>query len=673
VDGAPWQPTLSVDPNALPYVEGTLLPGYGQWNVGIAASWVRQPLAVVVDGVRTPVITHQVWSVVTAQLGLSSRFALALQAPVLWYQAGGGAAGVPAPSASGIGDLRAVLRWSTRAERNTSPGHGVTVSQLAQRRTERREGFGLSLQLAGTAPLGGDARGYVSAGVPTLGLSAVGDVRLARILGAFSLGYTARFDGSWPSQSGGCFDATSPSCLLDVPLRDQITFGVAVRQPLEGLLALIFLGISPRLASASILSGYYAATWVSVQGALDARAPFGNARHNPVEMAAGLQSNLGEWTLTAGAAWPLTSAPGTASPRVLAQVQWAPRFIDEDRDGLRDDPAIDRCIGLAEDFDGFEDHDGCPEDNDHDAIPDEEDRCPFEDEDEDGFQDDDGCPDPDNDADGVLDAEDQCPDEAAGEHPDLRRRGCPDSDRDGDGVANDADACPDTAPRGPQDPARPGCPAADRDGDGVDDVTDVCPDEAAGTMASATLRGCPDVDPDRDGVYGTDDACPTVAETLNGLRDEDGCPETPPRPGAPIAGARTLVRVLRGAGGAVPSVELLGAVGFDARDALTAASRPVLAQLARAVRSVAAERVRVEPTGPGRRLVVVVRVPMTAASVRGPLAVDSARAQRRRDAVLAALGALGAGEAMVEGGEAAPAETGPVAGRRGLIVAVRAR
>jgi len=673
VDGAPWSPTLSVDPNALPYVEGTLVPGYGQWNVGIATTWARRPLVLVTDGVRSPVIDHQLGAVLTAQVGLSARLGLALQVPLVLYQSGAAVAGAPAPSASGLGDVRAVLRWSTRAERSTPPGRGVTVSQLAQRRTERREGFGLALQLAGTAPLGGDSRGYVSAGAPTVSLGAVGDVRLARILGALSVGYTARFDGGWPAQSGGCFDVTSPACLVDVPLRDQITFGVAVRQPLEGLLALIFLGISPRLASASILSGYYAATWVSVQGALDARDPFGNARHNPVEMAGGLQSNLGEFTLTAGAAWPLTSAPGTASPRVLAQLQWAPRFVDEDRDGLRDDPAIDRCIGLAEDFDGFEDEDGCPEDNDHDAIPDEEDRCPFEDEDEDGFEDDDGCPDPDNDRDGVLDADDQCPNDAAGDHPDLRRRGCPDADRDGDGVPNDRDVCPDAAPPAGHDPARPGCVAPDRDGDGVDDTLDACVDEAAGESPSATLRGCPAVDPDRDGVYGADDRCPDAPETLNGVRDEDGCPETPARPGGVIPGARPLVRVLRPEEGGVPTVELLAGVSFDARDGVTAASRPVLAQLAWAVRAVAGERVRPEPAGPARRLVVTVRVPVTAAAVRGPAAVDAARATRRRDAVLAALRALGVGEAMAEGGEPAAAETGPLGQRRGLVLAVSAR
>jgi len=48
-------------------------------------------------------------------------------------------------------------------------------------------------------------------------------------------------------------------------------------------------------------------------------------------------------------------------------------------------------------------------DRDGDGIPDSVDRCPDEPEDYDGFQDDDGCPDPDNDNDGVPDAQDRCP------------------------------------------------------------------------------------------------------------------------------------------------------------------------------------------------------------------------------------------------------------------------
>jgi len=52
-----------------------------------------------------------------------------------------------------------------------------------------------------------------------------------------------------------------------------------------------------------------------------------------------------------------------------------------------------------------------PGDFDHDGIADGVDKCPNEAEDKDGFEDEDGCPDPDNDKDGLLDGKDKCPNE----------------------------------------------------------------------------------------------------------------------------------------------------------------------------------------------------------------------------------------------------------------------
>lgn len=66
---------------------------------------------------------------------------------------------------------------------------------------------------------------------------------------------------------------------------------------------------------------------------------------------------------------------------------------DDDRDGVPN--ARDRCLRLAEDEDGFQDDDGCPEpDNDQDGLPDEHDRCPLDPEDRDDHEDSDGCPEP---------------------------------------------------------------------------------------------------------------------------------------------------------------------------------------------------------------------------------------------------------------------------------------
>src|SRR5690606_22292816 len=48
-------------------------------------------------------------------------------------------------------------------------------------------------------------------------------------------------------------------------------------------------------------------------------------------------------------------------------------------------------------------------DRDGDGYLDDEDQCPDDPEDFDNFEDDDGCPDPDNDKDGILDVDDRCP------------------------------------------------------------------------------------------------------------------------------------------------------------------------------------------------------------------------------------------------------------------------
>ena len=71
---------------------------------------------------------------------------------------------------------------------------------------------------------------------------------------------------------------------------------------------------------------------------------------------------------------------------------WSPRTHDQDADGVPD--SEDQCEHLPEDRDGFQDADGCADDdNDGDLIVDEDDQCPMEpaevgrDEDEDGCTD----------------------------------------------------------------------------------------------------------------------------------------------------------------------------------------------------------------------------------------------------------------------------------------------
>lgn len=100
-------------------------------------------------------------------------------------------------------------------------------------------------------------------------------------------------------------------------------------------------------------------------------------------------------------------------------------FKDSDEDGIPEDK--DQCPELAEDFDNFEDKDGCPEyDNDGDGIYDSKDGCPDKAEDFDGYVDRDGCPDPDNDEDKVLDTVDKCPNTPETVNGFKDEDGCPD-------------------------------------------------------------------------------------------------------------------------------------------------------------------------------------------------------------------------------------------------------
>jgi OmpA-OmpF porin, OOP family len=202
--------------------------------------------------------------------------------------------------------------------------------------------------------------------------------------------------------------------------------------------------------------------------------------------------------LRAGGGAGILYGVGVPQGRAILGITYVHEVTDQDGDGIPDN--VDKCPTIPEDFDGFEDHDGCPDpDNDNDGIPDAVDKCPNEPETLNGYQDADGCPDetPDRDHDGIPDNVDKCP-EAGG--PDIIRN-----------------------------PGSPyyGCP--DRDHDGVPDYLDKCPDVPEPTDDLFDGSGCPHVrDTDHDGIPDDVDKCPTEPETYNGFQDADGCPDKGP-------------------------------------------------------------------------------------------------------------------------------------------------
>jgi len=154
------------------------------------------------------------------------------------------------------------------------------------------------------------------------------------------------------------------------------------------------------------------------------------------------------------------SPPQKCAEREFIEVEPLPG--DRDGDGYLDPQ--DTCPDEPENYQGFEDHDGCPDDpdTDGDGIVDSKDSCVLSPEDKDNYFDEDGCPDPDNDLDTVLDGDDK----------DSTGKICMNDPEDPDGF-EDADGCPDL----------------DNDQDKVLDVDDQCPNEPG--VVGGDKPGCP--------------------------------------------------------------------------------------------------------------------------------------------------------------------------------------
>jgi len=201
-------------------------------------------------------------------------------------------------------------------------------------------------------------------------------------------------------------------------------------------------------------------------------------------------------------------------------------------------------------------------DRDGDGIKDDVDKCPDDPEDYDDFEDEDGCPDLDNDKDGIPDDLDHCPNEPGPES----NHGCPEhktNDRDGDGIPDDLDKCPND----PEDfdgfEDEDGCPDLDNDKDGIPDKVDLCPNDPEDFDGFEDEDGCPDLDNDHDRIPDKLDKCPNEPETYNGFEDEDGCPD------------KGLVIVQRG------KLEIMDKIYFETdKDEILPRSFPLLDQIA---------------------------------------------------------------------------------------------
>ena len=429
------------------------LLGHLALSVGLFFLYEDDPLTVVEDEDHSVVVARAVDQRAVGELGLAvglfDRFSLGVALPLTITQKGGDLAlfGRPGEALEGatLGDLRA-------------------IAKVLLLDPEDAGGFGIHLVVPVVVPLG-DAEAFASDG----GVGATP-----------GLGLDFRTEGGFVVAINAGYRLRPERVAYNYVSDDAIAWAFGMRAPI--------------VPEARFVASVFGS--VDLAKSLD---PLDFTREvddvgMTVEALGGLELELGSVTITAGAGSAVVRGVGSPDVRAYLGVDWTSEAgaSDADGDGIEDE--ADKCPEQAEDVDGFEDRDGCPEvDNDQDGIPDVADGCPREPEDADGFEDDDGCPEPDNDQDGVGDLLDKCPTEL--------------EDKDGH---EDADGCPDP----------------DNDGDGIPDAADRCPNEAEDKDGLADSDGCPETDADGDGISDSKDKCPDRPETRNGIDDEDGCPDT---------------------------------------------------------------------------------------------------------------------------------------------------
>jgi OOP family OmpA-OmpF porin len=346
VDVRTWTP--SVDPRASLVLEPTSTPG--PWLFS-ASAWLHlESSSVVLRDARTGAVASrpledQLGLDLLASLGLGTRTSVGVRVPMFLDEHGTTAlTGAEITSGSvpttGLGDVAIVGKETLIANE-----HG---------------GFGLAALGEVALPTGAKTS-FLSDRGTTVTLRLLGDfsTRLASLQA--SLGYALRTEHvEWPATDAG-----------GVTFGDQIpwTIGLVLRPALVHV-----IDPAARQAWEVALHGTLPGGPVGPFGAGDR----GSAAESPVLFALSDRVALGRYRdgfVLVGVDVGLDHAVGVPAARGALSFGWTFASHDRDGDGVTDQ--ADQCPGLAEDHDGFQDDDGCPEaDNDDDGIVDAEDACP---------------------------------------------------------------------------------------------------------------------------------------------------------------------------------------------------------------------------------------------------------------------------------------------------------
>ena len=339
-------------------LDGTRTPGSWRGSANVFTDLAFNAVEIATRGGESRLVEQRLMLHVGLEAGIGGRAALALRLPMLLLQNGLGG-GSAAREVFALTDPQLWARYRV-------------LGADMDNRNEPHDGPGLTLQLGAAFPLGQGARRSVDGRPltpPALNypftsddsvrteLALVGDFQLLGAAIGASLGYRHHF---WDRESDVA--ATTDAA-------DELTFGAALKVPIPPLPALQAL--------------------LELRGA----SGFVSARDTSLELALGAKLTLGDFVITLGGGLGLSDGVGTPDGRVFLGVYGVVPRHDQDGDGI--DDGDDQCVYLAEDRDGFQDDDGCPDpDNDGDLVPDLDDKCPSVAAEEGHDDDEDGCTDP---------------------------------------------------------------------------------------------------------------------------------------------------------------------------------------------------------------------------------------------------------------------------------------
>jgi len=336
LDGERFVPAVGAEGSFVP--EHPSVPSHLGWSLGLFLNFADDQIVLRDnDGnVGSRPLHTALTTDLTASIGLFGWSELGVGLPLhLVYDGDAYAAGTARLDANaGVGDLRLVPKFAL-LRRGTLAQHVL-----------------LGLAVPVSVPTGDDEAARGAGGV-----SVQPELLFAFHTGKLGLGFDVGY--RWRSQHPA-----------DLPWADEVTLAPWLSVALTRSVTLRIEGFAEKTVGPHI-----------------AGADF------PFELLAGVDYAIGDWDLYAGASRGITDGIGDPAFRIIGGVRYrhdAPRH------------------------EGFED-------SDHDGIPDKDDKCRDEAEDEDGFEDEDGCPDLDNDEDGIPDAQDECP-ELKG---DRAHDGCP--------------------------------------------------------------------------------------------------------------------------------------------------------------------------------------------------------------------------------------------------------